>query len=152
MAINYTTYDVRRAEDIINPTTSRCDIMLLSDNHGESANHQYAYARILGVYHANVIYGPTDYRARRMEFLWVRWFINMRDEPVEESWSRQQLDCVQFLPLHHEDAFGFVDPSQVLRGVHVIPYFAKGLRYKDGKGVSRFAKDADDWNQYCVNR
>jgi hypothetical protein len=28
---NYTTYDVRRSQDVINPRTSHCDIMLLAD-------------------------------------------------------------------------------------------------------------------------
>ena len=32
MRLNYTTYDIRRAQDIVNPSTSHCNIMLLADH------------------------------------------------------------------------------------------------------------------------
>jgi hypothetical protein len=67
---------VRRGTDIINPGTSHCNIMLLADNadaaDGSSNLHHILYARVLGVYHANVIYtgsGMRDYEARRLNFL-----------------------------------------------------------------------------------
>jgi hypothetical protein len=150
MTINYTTYDVRRANDVINPNTDHSDIMLLSS---DDDDHQYSYARVLGIYHANVIYPPQDCQARRMEFLWVRWFTNVRGESVQSSWARRQLDHLQFLPVNQEKAFGFVDPVNVLRGVHVIPRFARGMRHKDGmRGLSKCAKDTNDYHQYCVGR
>jgi hypothetical protein len=155
MRINYTTYDVRRADDVINLNTSNCNVMLLSADARERPNHQYTYAHVLGIYHVNVIYtgsGALDYRARRMEFLWVRWFVNTKDEPVQRSWKWRQLDFLQFLPVDDENAFGFVDPANVLRGVHVIPCFSQGPRYKDGKGISKCARDGGDWCQYCVGR
>jgi hypothetical protein len=40
----------------------------------------------------------------------------------------------------------------VLRAVHVIPRFARGMRYKDGKGMSKCAGDGGDWRQYYVGR
>jgi hypothetical protein len=52
----------------------------------------------------------------------------------------------------HEDAFGFLDPADVLRGCHIIPAFAAKKRYADGKGLSRCAGDSGDWNSYYVNR
>ena len=51
--VNYTTYDVHRAQDTINPRTDHCDIMLLAPL--DSA-HPFLYACILGIFHANVIY------------------------------------------------------------------------------------------------
>jgi hypothetical protein len=66
MRINYTTYDVRRSQDIINTTTSRHDVMVLADpGDHTAASHPFRYARVLGVYHVNVIYvgaGMIDYQ------------------------------------------------------------------------------------------
>jgi len=49
-----------------------------SDASPESLDsHHFLYARVLGAYHANVIYtgpGIRDYNARRFDFLWVRWY------------------------------------------------------------------------------
>jgi len=74
MRINYTTYDVRRAQDSINPRTNHRDIMLLSHRDDDTPHHEYEYARVIGIYHVNVVYtgpGMLDYRARRLDFLWV---------------------------------------------------------------------------------
>jgi hypothetical protein len=164
MRINYTTYDVRRAQDTINPNTDHNTIMLLSASaqDDDSLSHQYVYARVLGVYHVNVIYmgpGMLDYRARRMEFLWVRWFENVDDEPVQNGWVRRQLDRLHFPPLNDESSFGFIDPSNVLRGSHVIQAFSFGLRHPDAAGISasardisKSARDSKDWRYYYVNR
>jgi len=157
MKVNYTTYDVRRAEDVINPNTDHKDIMLLSADSSDPhySNHQYIYARVLGIYHVNIIYartGQSDYRPQRMEFLWVRWFANIDDEPVERSWSHQKLDCMQLLPVNHPGSFGFVDPADVLRGSHIMPRFFMGKCHVDGRGISVCARDSEDWRQYYVGR
>jgi len=55
--------------------------MLLA-NHSDASpksldSHRFLYARVLGAYHANIIYtgpGMHDYNARRFDFLWVRWY------------------------------------------------------------------------------
>jgi hypothetical protein len=41
MRINYTTYNVRRAQDTINPNTNHCNVMLLSCKEPGSPKHQY---------------------------------------------------------------------------------------------------------------
>ena len=56
MRTNYTTYDIRWADDVLNPNTSHCDIMLLSAEDDKRANHQYTYTCILSIYHMNVMY------------------------------------------------------------------------------------------------
>ena len=57
MRFNYTTYDVRRGQDVINPSTPHCNILLLANKdkgtHPES-DHPFLYARVLRIYHANV--------------------------------------------------------------------------------------------------
>ncbi|KAG1775826.1 hypothetical protein EV702DRAFT_972611, partial [Suillus placidus] len=47
--------------------------------------------------------------------------------------------------------FGFVDPSDILRGCHIIPQFSQGLWHLDGKGVSNCAQDKLDWRCYYIN-
>ncbi|KIM50228.1 hypothetical protein SCLCIDRAFT_1183436, partial [Scleroderma citrinum Foug A] len=40
-------------------------------------DHPYCYARVLWIFHANVIYtgpGSMDYLPQHVEFLWVWWF------------------------------------------------------------------------------
>src|SRR5277367_911382 len=82
MKLNYTAYDVRRDQDVINPNTDHRDILLLSANYSDQSTHQYSYARVLGIYHVNIIYlgsGSSGYHTRRMEFLWVRRFVSRNE-------------------------------------------------------------------------
>lgn len=51
-----------------------------------------------------------------------------------------------------EDAFGFLDPKDVLRAAHVIPSFKAGKRSPDGSRLSSIAKDDEDWRRYFQNR
>lgn len=152
---NYTTYDVRRAQDVINPRTSHRDIMLLANTGDidDHLHHPFLYGRVLGIYHVNIIYtgeGMLDYNPRRVEFLWVRWFAY--DGSTSVQWDDRKLDSVRFPPMATDGAFGFVDPKDVLRGCHILPAFAKGKAHLDGVGLSRCAQDAQDWSRYLVNR
>ncbi|KIJ64394.1 hypothetical protein HYDPIDRAFT_90003, partial [Hydnomerulius pinastri MD-312] len=147
--VNYTTYDVRRAQDTINPRTEHRDIMLLAPL--DSA-HPFLYARVLGIFHANVIYtgpGLKDYHPRCLEVLWVRWF-EVVDAPA--GWEHAALDSLRFVPNAQDDAYGFINPADVLRGCHLIPAFADGRMHPDGVSMSRNAKDGADWKKYYVNR
>ena len=149
LRVNHTTYDLKRGSDSINPRTDHRDIMLLSDSDG--SNHPFSYARVLGIFHANIIYtgpGSKDFQSRRIKFLWVRWFKVLQDGFL--AW--EELDSVRFLPMADNDAFGFVDPANVLRGCHVIPSYADGRLHPDGIAMSRCAGDSDDWKQYYINR
>ena len=115
LCINYTTYDLQREFDSINPRTDHQDIMLLANSHGNG--HPFFYARVLGIFHANIVYtgpGSRDFQSRRIEFLWVRWFEVTQDC---SAWEQHALDTVRFVPMADEDAFGFVDPADVLRVV-----------------------------------
>ena len=151
LRVNYTTYDLKRGFDSINPRTDHRDVMLLSDSDG--SNHPFSYAWVLGIFHANVIYtgpGSKDFQLRRIEFLWVRWFEVLQDRFL--AWEEHTLDTVRFLPMADKDAFGFVDPADVLRGCHVIPSYADGRLHSDGIAISRCAGDSNDWKQYYINR
>jgi hypothetical protein len=75
MRVNYTTYDLRREQDSLNPRT-HADIMLLAHEDEESTQtaHPYWYARVLGIFHVYAIRAGASLHQERMEFLWVRWF------------------------------------------------------------------------------
>jgi hypothetical protein len=152
---NYTTYDVRRSQDVINPSTSHRDIMLLSNNDdsGGNSKHPFLYARVLGIYHVNVIYtgeDRQDHTPQMIKFLWVRWY--EYDDVMSTGWQDMKLDSLRFPPMATEEAFGFIDPADVLRGCHIIPYFVRGKARLDGIGLSKLANDAQDWSYYRVNR
>ena len=147
--INYTTYDVCRAQVTINPRTDHHDIMLLAPS--DSA-HPFLYACVIGIFHANIIYtgsGSKDYLPRCLEFLWVCWF-EVVDVPA--GWEHAALDSLRFVPMSQDDAYGFIDPANVLRGCHLILAFASGRMHPDGVSVLQDARDGADWKYYYVNR
>ncbi|TFK27536.1 hypothetical protein FA15DRAFT_549397, partial [Coprinopsis marcescibilis] len=161
--INYTTYDLRRDQDILNPNTDRRDIMCLrsidplEEEAGILPSHdRYIYGRILGVYHASVAYGGPgmiDLQSRRIDFLWVRWY-----DSIEGSATNESLERVCFPPLSRSGSTAFLDPDSVLRACHIIPRFSEGRKSKKSraqtpdKPVSRCAGDHDDWKEYYINR
>lgn len=165
----HTAYDVRRSEDVINPKTPHCNIMLLSSNASKpddsssdstGTTHPFIYARVIGVYHTNVVYigpGMSGYKPIRFEFLHVRWF---KLDPLPENKRAHRhsdrtsfrLDRLTFPPMNLDDSFSFLDPSLVLRACHIIPAYNFGKLHADGVGHSAMAMDGDDWNSYYVNR
>ena len=151
---NYTPYDVRRGRDIINCGTPQRNVMMLSSTTSDvesTSKSRYMYAQVLGAYHANVMYvgpGMLDYKPRRLDFLWVRWY-EVKCAGTD-SWRNSQIPMVAFPPLASESAFGFIDPADVLRACHIIPAFARGQVHDDGIGLSRCAGDKNDYNAYYV--
>ncbi|KZV99192.1 hypothetical protein EXIGLDRAFT_712500 [Exidia glandulosa HHB12029] len=141
--VNYTTYDIRRLQDTINVNSGKCDVMLLSSDD----IHPFRYARVLRVFHALVTHPILAPRPVRVELLWVRWFQNVK--PFDAAWDRKELQTVQFVHATEDDAFGFVNPAQVLRACHVIPSFADG-RTKDLLGPSLFRPPEGDWAAFYV--
>ncbi|KIJ59331.1 hypothetical protein HYDPIDRAFT_46993, partial [Hydnomerulius pinastri MD-312] len=151
LRINYTTYNLHREMDTVNPRTDHHDIMLLA-HAGGPERHPFCYAHILAIYHANVVFTrpeSRDYQARRFEFLWVRWF-QLLDTPA--GWEHSSLDKERFMSMDQADVYGFVDPSDVLRCCHLVLVFADGRLHPDGVAISRNARDSDDWKYYYINR
>uniref|UniRef100_A0A8H7XVD3 Uncharacterized protein n=1 Tax=Psilocybe cubensis TaxID=181762 RepID=A0A8H7XVD3_PSICU len=154
LRVNYTTYDIRREQDSINPR-NHCNIMTLSRDSEADTDHPYSYARVLGVFDADVQYNGG--KTQRLEFLWVRWF--EVDHRFRAGWAARRLDRLKFIHSDSPDAFGFLDPSDVLRASHIIPSFNSGMT--DSllpPSIARRAywEDDDypdhDWNFYYVNR
>jgi hypothetical protein len=114
------------------------------------------YARVIGIYHANIIYigeGNIDYQPHRLEFVWVRWY-RVSKRNTTSSWRSRRLDRLEFLPINHEKAFGFINPSDILRATHIVPIYCRDQVYngRSYSGVSFWAQDGKDWNEYVVNR
>lgn len=59
LCINYTTYDVCRDQDSINPWTCS-DVMVLANNADPNDTHSYWYAWIIALFHAEVQYNNPE--------------------------------------------------------------------------------------------
>ncbi|KAI0349053.1 hypothetical protein OH77DRAFT_1525957 [Trametes cingulata] len=130
LRVNYTTYNMRRDQDVIKPS-KHPDIMVLADDYTTPDAHPFWYARVIDIFHADVRYtGPGATRSmqkwRRMEFLWVRWF--EVDEDVPCGFQERQLPRLRFIDTtdSDKDPFGFLDPREVLRGAYIVPAFVHG--------------------------
>ncbi|KAF8965639.1 hypothetical protein BDZ97DRAFT_2057933 [Flammula alnicola] len=152
-SFNYTTYDVRRDQDTINVNSGRRDVMLPSfedsSDENNQDNHPYWYARILGIYHANVFFDSKS-KAERVDFLFVRWL--GRDMEWNSGPSNLRLDRIGFVSSRDHDAFGFLDPALVIRACHLIPAFHWGTSIRLlGPSTARDSSKGD-WENYYVNR
>ena len=154
--INYTTYDMRRGYDTVNPRTH--PFVMVASPETEPGSHPFWYATVIGVFHANVQHVGTnsrDYSVRRMEFLWVRWLGVVPDYAFGRHLAR--LPKIGFIPDSDEFAFGFLDPSLVLRGCHLIPAFEDGRTTElltttatCSITEARPSGEKDDWANYYV--
>ena len=152
LRINYTTYDLRRDQDTINPATPHRDVMFLSPETRSNA-HPYWYARVLAIFHINVrrIDAAPFTPPERLNVLWIRWF--GEDPEWEDGWTSRRLPRVGFVPATDPDAFGFLDPSTVLRACHLMPTFMEGKTQEllsDPQSIARDEGEHDDWVNYYV--
>jgi hypothetical protein len=156
LRVNYTTYDVRRDSDLINPRTDHCNIMVRSPETHPGA-HPYWYAQVMGIFHAQIMHidprhSQQSSQPQHMEFLWVRW---LGAEPGYRSGSRYaKLPKIGFVPDTDDMAFGFLDPSLVIRACHLIPNF-DGEKTPDllhaPASVARTPGEDKDWCNLYVN-
>jgi hypothetical protein len=154
LRVNYTTYDICRGQDSLNPRTQHCDVMVRSREDDPDA-HPYWYARILGIFHTRVLHthpAATNRSVQNMQFLWVRWF---GIEPGHQSGLKVgRLLKIGFIPESDDQAFGFLDPSLVIRACHLIPTFADGRTtelLRSGATAARPVGETDDWTAFYVN-
>ncbi|KAK7684233.1 hypothetical protein QCA50_012557 [Cerrena zonata] len=106
------------------------------------------------VYRSILQVGPNWALGLQTFCLFVRWFGS--EEGWDSGWSSCRLDRVGFAPDTDPDAFGFLDPQDVVRGCHLIPAFTEGRTTILLHGPSRLARDKredDDWERSMfVNR
>jgi hypothetical protein len=150
MQVHYTTYDMRREYDTINPRTHG-DVMVLS---GESTpSHPYWYARVMGIYHLDTWLqaGGEQTEKQHLEVLHVRWLAPLISH--RSGMQHARLPKVAFVEESDYDAFGFLDPGQVIRGSHLIPAFASVRgegSLRRGKSLARPHGELDDWEMFYV--
>jgi hypothetical protein len=151
MQVHYTTYDLRREYDTINPRTHG-DVMVLS---GETTpSHPYWYARVLGIFHMEVWlhdHNGGQPAKRHLEVLWVRWLAALQNH--KSGMKHTRLPKLAFVEESDSDAFGFLDPGQVIRGTHLIPAFASGRgvsSLRHGNSLARPDGQLDDWEEHYV--
>ncbi|KAJ3549639.1 hypothetical protein NMY22_g803 [Coprinellus aureogranulatus] len=156
LRMNFTTYDVRRAQDVIHIETPQCNVMLLNNRYNSgtrSVEHPYLYGKVLGVFHADVSYvgylpggnSPTP-AYRRIDFVWVNWY-NFIESKTEFS-----LDRLASFPANWEGGLAFIDPSDIIRGVHLIPQFSLGRSPYPRVKSKLVAGKQEAWNVYFINR
>jgi len=147
MNIFYTTYDLRRGKDRVN-MRNRSHVMTLS----QDGTHPYAYACVLGIFRLDALHGPTMSNETRMDVLWVRWF--KIDETHRAGWKSKRLYRIKPVPALDDDAFGFIDPEDIVRGSHLIPGFKLGRRtHSLSNPASAWDPDVEsDWETYYVNQ
>ncbi|KAF7307251.1 hypothetical protein MIND_00518800 [Mycena indigotica] len=151
LRINYTTYDVRRDYNTVNPLTTPFVMMRAPDG----TTHPYWYCKIIGIFHArayrSLSTGTTP--PVSMEIMWVRWMGVVPECPGDLEAA--QLPQVGFVPEDDPYAFGFLDPAHIIRASHLIPRFAGGrtndLLSTRKPTAARSFDETDDWKSYYVD-
>lgn len=130
--------------------------MVLSHEDDEANGHPYWYARIIGIFHALVYYrDPTanslSYDPVQVDFAWVRWF--GRDLSHCSGWKVKRLHRLGFIPSEDPGAFGFIDPTHIIRGIHLIPAFTHGHTSEYmSPSITRHPNDNnEDWTYFYLN-
>jgi hypothetical protein len=156
LRINYTTYDLRRDQDTINPSTPRRFIMLKAhDDQQQKDSHPFWYAQVLGIFHTWVVHSGPRSKSRapqRFDFLWIRW---LGPEPgYRAGWKALRLDRIGFIGDEQDSpSFGILDPANVIRAAHLIPAFQYGLTSRFlGPSFIRDTSGTEDWESFYVNR
>ncbi|KAI0316147.1 hypothetical protein OF83DRAFT_1128468 [Amylostereum chailletii] len=151
LRVNFTTDDLRRKQDTINPRT-HADVMVLSPDK-DGSKVPYWFARVLDIFHLDVIHrGPLSQstKIQRVDVLWVRWLGLNVDNATTGGWMKRRLHGVGFVPQDDADAFGFLNPDQVIRAAYLVPAFAYGRTSAYLKpSIARLPHEHDeDWNMF----
>ncbi|KAG2337494.1 hypothetical protein BDR05DRAFT_841760, partial [Suillus weaverae] len=89
--------------------------------------HPYWYARVIKVFHINVECHENNsvlYSCpMQIKFIFVWWF---RQDGSRAGWAAKCLHRLKFFDSEDGtgDAYGFLDPDNVIHGVHLILGFA----------------------------
>lgn len=110
------------------------------ESEADAPDEVYRYARVVGIYHTFVRHNsanPLFPGNKKIDFLRVRWY---RDDTkqIEYGVAAKRLQRLCFYPEGDTNAYGFVNPDDVIRGAHIIPAFAYG----------RVAASEAEWKYY----
>ncbi|KIO20788.1 hypothetical protein M407DRAFT_219893, partial [Tulasnella calospora MUT 4182] len=146
LRVNYTTYNMQRDHDVINPEIPSRAFIMVEAADGKT---RFWYARVLGIFHLQVVNTTSTRRIpQRMDVLWIRWL--GEDPEYVGNIGVRKLERVGYVP-EGPYAFGFVDPDLVVRAAHLIPSFIYG-KTDDLLTRSLYWDSQDgDWENYYVN-
>lgn len=148
LTINYTAYDLRRDKDAIHLNFGNQAVLVYSPV--SQGDEPWLYAHVVAIYHVFAC-TRTNPDPKRLELLWVRWM--QRDATQLGGPNASQYTRISFIPYSGTpgEAFGFVDPSHVIRGCHLIPVFDL-QRTRDRLGASMARDKEGDWRAFYANR
>ncbi|CUA77715.1 putative ubiquitin carboxyl-terminal hydrolase FAF-Y [Rhizoctonia solani] len=155
VGVNYTSYDMRRCADCVHPSTERQFVLVKAPN--TVSGHPFYYARVLGIFHANVCL-DVDQPFQRVDFLWVRWLAH--DTSWRSGWKTKRFDRLSYYSEDPDDTeclppLDFISPSDVVRATHLIPVFDAGMTHGYLPASSAMAHDIageGDWAYWYAMR
>ncbi|KAK0215255.1 hypothetical protein EDD85DRAFT_751250, partial [Armillaria nabsnona] len=103
--------------------------------------HPYWYAHVIGIFHAEARYHDPngsieDARLFNIDFLWVHWY--GFDTKHRSGFKAKRPHWVGFVDSEDPEAFGFLDPADVIHAIHLV------LVYKLGR-TSDFMPPSISW-------
>jgi hypothetical protein len=109
-------YDMHRDQDVFKPHY-HTDFMILASE--DQTDYSYWYGRIIGIFHANVIYVSVQStqhsdEPQKMQFLWVWWFGWDLGSHYSNGWRACHLSHIGFVLHDDPGTFGFLNPSLVV--------------------------------------
>ncbi|KAG6835741.1 hypothetical protein H0H93_015071 [Arthromyces matolae] len=132
--------------------------LFILENEGDPALQDF-YTKLqdhlLGrVLHPEWSGGPNDDSPSNpvsKEVLWIRWF--KYDPTFRSGFEKKRLHRIHFVPSEDSEAFGFLDPDEVIRAAHLIPAFRfePTDQWLHGESVARAEDENDDWHYFYVN-
>lgn len=148
LTVEHTTYDLKRDSDPIHLDFGNQAVLVYSPT--SQGGEPWLYAYVIAVYHV-FVYTAANPEPSRLELLWVRWMERHSMQlkgPNSSQYTR--ISFTQHTGVPGED-FGFVDPSHVIRGCHLIPAFRlQHTRDRLGPSIARDVKG--DWEAFYVNQ
>jgi hypothetical protein len=114
LRIHYTTYDLQRSSDYLNPSTDAHAIVRTD----EEAGYKHRYCRIILVFHVLVRDAKHPERGeKRRDVCFVRWLRPAED--FKSGFEIMKPPRVEFFDKDDASAFGFINPKNIIRRVHM---------------------------------
>jgi hypothetical protein len=143
--INFTTYDMCCKQDSINIHSHPYVMTLAHENEEDKNNwHPYWYAKVLRIFHVNIRLSDSS-ETEKMDFLWVHWF--GQDPDYRGGLEAHHLHHVGLMDPRDPSSYSFLNPSNMLRAVHLIPAFLTGRLASDPEAD----EDNMDWEFYYMS-
>ena len=111
-------------------------------------NLPYWFARIMGIFHVDIVHTDSNMHMRKVPVLWVRWYQVYNYE--EFGWSNRRLLKLEFVPDDGYQPYGFLDPNCVIRGVHIIPAFSSEYTEQRREEINPLYGQIGDLKEYEV--